>query len=186
MSGPIERSDFDYLAKSMGFESMQEVRQKRLEELAAAERARLEAEAEALAEERRRVELAEDAEIKDALKSRIKVTIDGEVLPAVKTAKDLVCPGCDQPLPFAKETILTAIRRASLRGEQWMPEWRSSPGMMMHGDTIPAGSNQLTMRTPLLLFAGNARCPSCSSILELAIEIDCMHDGEKVSGIRRD
>lgn len=184
MDGPIGQADYDYLARKLGFKDMQEVHAKRKEEEAAAERARIEAEAKAVLEEQLLKERAEDARIRDSLKTRMTIAINGEIVKGLESPKDIACPGCRKPLSWARETLLMSMLRASYRGENWTPEWRRSGGEWLYGDVVPAGPDSLVMRTPTLLFAGEAKCTSCGRSMELAIEIDCLHDGERIGGLR--
>lgn len=180
MENYIEQNDYDFLARKMGFKDMKEVRRLRIEEEEAARIAKAAAEAKAMEEELIKRAAEEEAEVVEALKRRIKVRLDGEVLKGLKGSEQLVCPSCKKTYPFAKEVLMLAARRTNFTTELWVPQWRAyngTPGL--RNDFIPAGSNHLIMRAPAFIFVGKAACP-CGCSAEIEIGVSCVHDGEPV------
>ncbi|OPX63011.1 MAG: hypothetical protein A4E29_00418 [Methanomassiliicoccales archaeon PtaB.Bin134] len=178
----LTQADVDFLAKKMGFKDLEEVRRKRMEEEEAAERARKEAEAKEILEMIERRTKAEDDEIAEALKYRVDLRVDGKVLKKVSGWKAFTCPECGAALPFARETLLTAVRRATFTTEMWFPQWCGVPQLIPKAtsvDAIPAGGEVLAARPTAMIYKGRGKC-ACGHVAELELRVDCLHDGERV------
>lgn len=182
----LTQADVDFLAKRMGFKSLEEVRRKRIEEQEALDRERQEVEAKEILEAIERRTKAEDDEISEALKYRMDLRVDGKVLKKVSGWKAFTCPECGSTFHFAKETLLTAVRRATYFSEMWFPQWSGVPGIIPKAtsiDCIPVGGERLAARPTALIYMGSGKC-ACGHVADLEIRVDCLHDGERVDSFK--
>lgn len=179
MTLPIGIEEINRLAHDLGYTDIREVQDIIHKEKVEAERAKHEAEEAARIEEIRQRLEAEDKEISDALaEDRIALRINGMALGHVESPAGVLCPECHKSLPFARETLLYGIRRATYYGQEWRPCYLRRHEVI--AESIPAGSMNLFARASRALFVGDVFCPECHKPLNIRLEVQCVHDGEKL------
>lgn len=171
--------EMEYMAQKLGFKNVAEYREKRKNDEMEEQKARLEAELKANGDKKIQTQLAEDAEIREALMTRVRIKVDGKAVENPGSPQHIVCTACGRPLPFAREMLLQGIRKATLKNPAHARLEENPP---MSSDLF---SPRFVIRSPSLIFTGRKQhVEQCGHVMEIEMEIQCTYDGEKFGSLK--